>query len=100
MYKSIPKPNQYQILVQSIYGLTSNKLQKKLFKLFHYLDTFGNNIPKIPGNQPSGKFKKSSFSYNLPTKAVFFKKSEILSSRLANITYVFRKFSKSYMKDI
>ena len=87
-------------VVQSIYRLKSNTLQNKLFQFFHYLDTFGNNKPKVSGNQPCGKIKKSSFSYNLPTNALFFKKSEISSSRLAKFTYVFGKFSKSYTKDI
>ena len=45
-----------------------------LYIQYIYLDTFGNNIPKVPGNQRSGKFKKSSFSYNLPMKGNSLKK--------------------------
>ena len=39
-------------------------------------------------------------SYNLTTKALSFKKGEISSSLLPNITYVVRKFSKKHMEDI
>ena len=55
---------------------------------------------KASRNHPSGKFRKSNISYNLTTKALSFKKSEISSSLLPNITYVVRKFSKKHMKDI